>query len=57
MNDDLTKMIEAARARPVMSADEREDQLRNFVAGNIGLENPRVTRALVDEALRRGGRL
>jgi hypothetical protein len=31
-------------------------QLRNFAAGNVGLENERVTRAVVDEAARRLGR-
>ena len=36
-----------------MTADEREEQLRNFAAGNVGLENERVTRAVVDEAARR----
>lgn len=33
-----------------MSAAEREEQTRNFAAGNVGLENERVTRAVVDQA-------
>ena len=52
MTEQLKKLVELARGRQ-MTAAEREDQLRNFVAGNIGLENERVTRAVVDEAARR----
>jgi hypothetical protein len=33
-----------------MTAVEREEQTRNFAAGNVGLENQSVTRAVVDEA-------
>jgi hypothetical protein len=33
-----------------MTAAEREEQTRNFAAGNVGLENERVTRAVVDRA-------
>jgi hypothetical protein len=36
-----------------MTAAERDEQTRNFAAGNVGLENERVTRAVVDEAMRR----
>ena len=36
-----------------MTPDEREEQLRNFAAGNVGIENARVTRAVIDEAARR----
>lgn len=52
MSDQLKKAVELARARTMTSA-EREEQLRNFAAGNVGLENERVTRAVVDEAARR----
>ena len=38
-----------------MTSGEREEQHRNFAAGNVGLENERVTRAVVDEAARRIG--
>jgi hypothetical protein len=48
MPPELLKLIEAAKARPPMTAAEREEQARNFAAGNVGLENPRVTRAVVD---------
>lgn len=36
-----------------MTEAEREEQSRNFVVGNIGLENPRVTREIVDIAAER----
>jgi hypothetical protein len=36
-----------------MTEAEREEQARNFVAGNIGLENARVTREIVDIAAER----
>jgi hypothetical protein len=53
MTEELEKLLAAARARPRMTAAEREEQTRNFAAGNVGLENERVTRAVVDEAARR----
>lgn len=39
-----------------MTEAEREEQSRNFVVGNIGLENPRVTRELVDRVAKSLGR-
>jgi hypothetical protein len=53
MTEELERLLAAARARPHMTAAEREEQTRNFAAGNVGLENERVTRAVVDEAVRR----
>jgi hypothetical protein len=53
MSDELKTLLEAARTRPPMTAAEREEQLRGFVVGNIGLENEHVTRDVVDEAARR----
>jgi hypothetical protein len=53
MTEELEKLLAAARARPRMTTAEREEQTRNFAAGNVGLENERVTRAVVDEAVRR----
>jgi hypothetical protein len=50
MPTELDRLIVAARQRPRMTAAEREEQTRNFAAGNVGIENPRVTRAAVDEA-------
>ena len=53
MTKELERLLAEARARPRMTAAEREEQTRNFAAGNVGLENERVTRAVVDEAARR----
>ena len=55
VTEQLKKAVELARTR-TMTSEEREEQLRNFAAGNVGLENERVTRAVVDEAARRIGR-
>lgn len=54
VTEQLKKAVELARTR-TMTSEEREEQLRNFAAGNVGLENERVTRAVVDEAARRIG--
>lgn len=50
MSDELKRLIEQARTRPPMTPAEREEQIRNFAAGNVGLENVRVTREVVDRA-------
>ena len=52
MTERLRLAVELARARR-MTVEEREEQLRNFAAGNVGLENERVTRAVVEEAAHR----
>ena len=44
---DLAKLLLAARAHP-MTPEQRETQRRSFAFGNASLENPRVTRELVD---------
>ena len=36
-----------------MDPAEREEQLRNFALGNLGIEDPRVTREMIDEAANR----
>jgi hypothetical protein len=56
VNEELARLLAEAKRRPPMTARQREEQNRNFVAGNVGLENERVTRAVVDrvaEAARR----
>jgi hypothetical protein len=53
MTEKLEQLLMDARSRPRMTQAEREEQTRNFAAGNVGLENERVTRAVVDEAVRR----
>jgi len=56
MTDELAALIERARQLPPMTAEEQEDQARNFAAGNAGFENPLVTRALVDKVANEMGR-
>ena len=34
----------------VMTPEEKEEQRRSFVYGNIKIENPRITREMVDKA-------
>jgi hypothetical protein len=53
MTAELERLLAEARARPRMTAAEREEQTRNFAAGNVGLENDRVTRAVVDRVVAR----
>ncbi len=49
MTEELTKLIEAARTRPVSEA-EREAQRRSFAYGNAKIENPHVTWEMIVEA-------
>ncbi|GAC1536489.1 MAG: hypothetical protein NVS3B10_00440 [Polyangiales bacterium] len=44
---DLPALLDAARGR-TMTPAEREEQVRSFAAGNVGLSNPAVTREAVD---------
>ena len=44
----LEELIERARTLPPMTEWERELQRRSFVHGNCGIENPLVTRDVVD---------
>ncbi len=48
----LLAAAENARHR-TMNAQEWEEQRRSFAYGNTAIENPRVTRAMVDEAAER----
>jgi len=50
MTPELARLIRESRP---MTEAECEEQSRNFVVGNIGLENPRVTREVVDIAAER----
>jgi hypothetical protein len=45
------ELAELVDARAPMSPAEREEQRRNAVHGNVGLEYPSLTRAEVDAAL------
>ena len=51
----LEELLEAARAVE-MSDAEREEQRRSFAFGNANIENPRVTRELVDRVADRMAR-
>jgi hypothetical protein len=48
MSDELEKLLEAARYRP-LTASEQEAQRRSFAYGNANIENDRVTRETVDQ--------
>lgn len=48
MSEELDRLLEAARNRP-LTASEREEQRRSFAYGNANIENPRVTRETIDE--------
>jgi hypothetical protein len=48
MSDELEKLLEAARYRP-MTPSEQEEQRRSFAYGNANIENERVSRETVDQ--------
>lgn len=48
MSDELDKLLEAAKYRPLTAA-EQEEQRRSFAFGNANIENSRVTRETVDQ--------
>ena len=48
MSQSLEQLLEAAR-RVQMSQEQQEEQRRSFAFGNTAFENPRITRAMVDE--------
>jgi hypothetical protein len=47
MSKELTQLIEKGRAVK-MTAEDREQQRRSFAYGNTALENPLITREMVD---------
>lgn len=49
MSEYLQKLIEAARNRP-FSDEERQAQRRSFAYGNTKIENPLITREMINEA-------
>ena len=56
MAEDLNKLVELAR-KVEPSGAQQEQQRRSFAYGNTKIENPRITRELIDEqaeALKRG---
>jgi hypothetical protein len=48
MSDELEKLLEAAKYRP-LTPSEQEEQRRSFAFGNANIENSRVTRETVDQ--------
>lgn len=48
MSDELQKLLEAARYRP-LTPSEQEEQRRSFAYGNANIENASVTRETVDQ--------
>lgn len=49
MNDDLDKLIEAAR-KVTMTVDDQARQRESFAFGNANIENEFVTRDMVSKA-------
>jgi hypothetical protein len=49
---DLQCLLEAASSRP-LTAEQRERQVISLAFGNVKLENDRITRPLVVDAVRR----
>jgi hypothetical protein len=52
MTEELSKLIEAARTRPV-SEGEREAQRVSFAYGNAKIENDDITWEMVEDAFAR----
>jgi hypothetical protein len=48
MQEELSKLIEAARNAAPMDAKEKEAQRRSFAYGNTAFENPMITREMID---------
>lgn len=42
-------ILESAK-KIVMTTDEKEAQRRSFAYGNTSIENPRITREMIDQA-------
>ena len=45
----LQQLLDETRNR-VMTPEEKEEQRRSFAYGNTKIENPRITREMVDKA-------
>ena len=52
VEEKLAALIDAARKHRMTDA-EAEEQRRSFAHGNAHIENPRITRQLIDEAAER----
>lgn len=49
MKDTLQNLLEAAK-QIVLTPQEKEQQRRSFAYGNAVIENPRITREMIDRA-------
>lgn len=49
MTKNLETLLEAAK-KAVLTPEEKEQQRRSFAYGNTKIENPRITREMVDRA-------
>ena len=49
MTRQLENLLEATK-KVVLTPEEKEQQRRSFAFGNTVIENPRITREMVDEA-------
>ena len=51
-NDDIVAMLDRIRASGFVMTDEmKKEQAKSFVWGNLHIENPRITRELVDRVV------
>jgi hypothetical protein len=51
-NQALQELIEAAK-KTTITEEEKEQQRRSFAYGNTNIENPRITRKIIDEEAER----
>jgi len=49
MTDHLQELLQKAQAQE-MTAEQREHQRRSFAYGNTKIENPQITKQVIDEA-------
>jgi hypothetical protein len=47
MGKELEQLLEAAKNIP-FTAEQKEEQRRSFAYGNTNIENPRITREMID---------
>jgi len=47
MTTKLRKLLDEAKAI-VLTPEDKEEQRRSFAYGNVSIENPRVTREIID---------
>ena len=53
MSAEIERLLEQAKALPPMAPAQKRAQRASFVYGNLHIENPRITRELVEEEDRR----